>query len=292
MLTNTSVNTEIAGPSRKYAAYRLTIFRWPETRRASKSSGTRFSLLALAAILAITFLWSRTVDAVLSSGDAITYFKMLRDGSSIHSYRLQPTMFVVLSLLRPHTFADYILYSDAIPLTIMLYAFYRFKYSRIDQLLLIVFFSCSFYGVHFLLDFQRQFYAIAFFMLAVSMKRGSVLARIASIGSHAFSFTLYALWAIRNLRVRTAVLLCIPAVPAIYLLAGILDADKMADYSSWPECDQSREKIIVDASKHPAVSRPKQTWQRCANINVGHRSQIIPSFSDSQENDQYVEEIH
>jgi hypothetical protein len=233
MLTHISETPEITRPNRRYMAYRLTIFRRSETRPASHSSGARFSLSALAFILVITFLWSHTVDAVFFSGDAITYFKMLADGSWIDSYRLQPTMFLTLALIRPHTFEAYIFCSDAIPLTIMLYAFHRLKYSRIDQLLLIVFFSCSFYGVHFLLDFQRQFYAIAFFMLAVSIKRGSVPARIASIGAHAFSFTLHALWGIRKLRVRTAVLLCIPAIPAIYLLTGIIDADKMADYTAF-----------------------------------------------------------
>jgi hypothetical protein len=235
MIINTPANPELEGRNHRYAACQSTFLQWFEARRSSRSRGTGYSLWAQAAILAITILWSRTVDAVFFSGDAITYFKMLADGSWVNSYRFQPTMFVVLSLLRPHTFADYIFYSDAIPLTIVLYAFYRLNYSRIDQFILIAFFSSSFYGVHFLLDFQRQFYAIAFFILAVSLKRGTFLARIASIGSHAFSFTLHIFWAARKLRPRTAVLLCIPAIPLIYLLTGILDSEKVADYAAFGE---------------------------------------------------------
>jgi hypothetical protein len=229
---DTPANPEIAGPSHRHAAHRAAFLRWLETRRTSTGRGTGYSLWAQAAIVVITVLWSRTADAIYFSGDAITYFKMLADGSWVDAYRLQPTMFVILSLLKPHTFADYIVYSDVIPLTVLLVAFYRLNYSRIDQFILIVFFSSSFYGVHFLLDFQRQLYAIAFFMLAVSLNRGSFLARIASIGSHAFSFALYIFWAVRKLRPRTAMLLCIPAIPLIYLLAGILDSEKVASYAT------------------------------------------------------------
>jgi hypothetical protein len=225
-----TANPELAGPKHRLATLRVTFFRRPEPYYASKGSGTGYSLWAQALILVVSFLWSRTVDALFFSGDAITYFNMLLDGSWTDTYRLQPIMFLILSFFRPHTFADYILYSDAIPLTIMLYAFYRLNYTRIDQLLLTVFFTSSFYGIHFLLDFQRQFYAIAFFMLAVSIKRGSLFARIASIGSHAFSFTLHIFWAARKLRARTALLLCLPGIPAIYYLTSILDSNRVADY--------------------------------------------------------------
>jgi hypothetical protein len=202
----------------------------------------RYSLWAQVAILAITLLWSRTVDGVLFSGDAIAYFRMLSDGSWIDSYRLQPTMFLVLSIFRPATFQTYIAYSGAIPLTLLLISFYRKGYSRVDQFLLTLFFSCSFYGVHFLLDFQRQFYAIVFFVLATTMKRASLPARMASLLSHSFAFVTQLFWSARRLDIKMALLLCVPAIPLLYFLATLVDPERVASYSSG---EQAFSSIII-----------------------------------------------
>lgn len=232
------MENEIRLPRLRYRfPYRIRVSLWGHTKIVQEiptypECRTRYSFWAQVAILVITLLWSRIVNGALFTGDALTYFKMLSDGSWIDSYRLQPTMFVILSLLKPATFQAYVAYSGAIPLTLLLISFYRMTYSRLDQLLLTLFFSCSFYGVHFLLDFQRQFYAIVFFVLATTLKGASFPARLASLLSHAFSFAAQLFWSARKLDIKTAMLLCVPAIPLLYLLASFLDPDKVAQYAS------------------------------------------------------------
>lgn len=217
---------------------------WTPTKPGRRTN--RYSLWAQAVILLVTALWSHTVSALSFSGDAITYFKMLIDGSWLGPYRFQPTMFLVLSLVRPQTFMAYLFWSGVIPLTLLLVAFYRLNYSRIDQLLLTVFFSCSFYGVHFLLDFQRQFYAIAFFLLAISMKRGSFLVRICSLLSHTFAFAAHLFWTARKFNAALIIWLLISTIPLFYFLATVVDTDKVAGYAYGGE--DSGSNIVIKQS--------------------------------------------
>jgi hypothetical protein len=193
-------------------------------RKSALSAQThaRYCLSAQVAIFVVAFLWSRIVDEGFFSGDALTYFKMLGDGTWLDWYKLQPVLFLLLGLFHPQSFASFVFFSAAIPLTVLLYAFYRLNYSPLDQFLLIIFFSCSFYGIHFLLDFQRQFYAVAFFVLALSLKTTSLIARLASLFSHAYAFALHAFWAARRLGAIPAIIACLPVVPLAYWLAKLL----------------------------------------------------------------------
>jgi hypothetical protein len=200
------------------------------------SALARYSLSAQSLILLVTLFWSSVVDDRFFAGDAAAYYNMFKDGSWSDSYSLEPTLFLILNIFSPKTFSSYIFYSGAIALTILLYAFYRLGYSPTEQVLLIFFFSSSYYGMHFLFDFQRQSYAFVFFVLAVSLKKTRALAWTASLFSHAFGFSLLLFWAARRLPVKAALTAFFLAAPIIYYLAlAFVNEQKFLNYAAIDE---------------------------------------------------------
>jgi hypothetical protein len=186
----------------------------PVVRREER----RLSIWAIMLILAVTKEWSNIINPIFSQTDAVRYYNFLQAGSWYKQYFLEQTMFRVMELVNPHTFAEYLFYSSAIPLFILLYSFYRLKYSKTDQFLLILFFSCSFYGVHFLITFQRQFYAIVLLVYAISSGKKSLIARFASLFSHLYAFVLHLFWEFRRLSTRTIVLITVPLIPIVFIV--------------------------------------------------------------------------
>jgi hypothetical protein len=208
-------------------------------KRAAGKGKTRswlaagYSFSAQSLILLVTTLWASAVDERFFAGDAVVYYTLLQDGSWSTLYFFEPTLFLILHIVSPSTFSSYIFWSGAIALTILLYAFYRLGYSRSEQVLLILFFSCSYYGLHFLLDFQRQFYAFVFFVLAVSLSKASPLAWVASLFSHAYGFSLFLFWAVRRLTVIASLAAVTLAAPIIYYLTlTFIDEQRLLKYAA------------------------------------------------------------
>jgi len=142
-------------------------------------------------------------------------------------------MFWILSVFRPWSFASYEFFVIVVSLSVLLIAFYRMEYSRLDQLLLVLFFCSSFYGLHFILTFQRQFFGIVFFLLAISGQKRSILARVTSLFSHLFTFALHMFWELRRLSARATALVALLILPVAMALAGLLPDDKAAHYGAY-----------------------------------------------------------
>lgn len=198
-----------------------------------------FSFWALALIFLVTKSWSYVVNEVISPSDAVRYYHFLQDGSWLQKYDLEQTMFWIMTAIHPTTFANYLLISASIPLCILLLAFYRLKYTRTDQFLLIFFFSCSFYGVHFVVTFQRQFYALALFIFAISSRGRAILSRFASLFSHMYAIVLHLFWELRRLPIRKLAMITIPVILIGFLAMQRIGGDKFEHYAAGGEASAS-----------------------------------------------------
>lgn len=199
----------------------------------------RFSWWALLWIFLVTKTWSGLINELFSESDSVRYYHFLKDGSWVHQFHFQPMMFWVMALIHPTTFPSYLLISSSIPLLIILYSFYRLHYTKTEQFLLIFFFTCSFYGTHFVVTFQRQFYAFALFMLAISGTRGSWLSRAASLLSHIYAFILHIFWEVGKLRPITAAVVIAIILPVIMLGARLFDGNAFTTYASAAQTSMS-----------------------------------------------------
>lgn len=209
------------------------------THKAFIAEKPRFSFSALALIFAVTKSWSYIINEAISPSDAVRYYHFLKGGSWIQKYYLEQTMFWIMTAAHPNTFANYLFVSASIPLCILLFAFYRLKYTRADQFLLILFFSCSFYGVHFVVTFQRQFYALALFIFAISSRGRAILARFASLFSHLYAIVLHLFWELKRLPIRKLLLIAIPVILIGFLLMQRIGGDKFERYAAGGEASAS-----------------------------------------------------
>lgn len=195
----------------------------------------RMSILALIAILAVATSWSMVARAGFLSWDPHYYFGILQDKTWPQIYPFEQTMFWIMNLVGPRTFASYMFSIIAISLFILLVAFRRLGYLPIDQFILIWFFSCSYYGLHFMVTFQRQFFGILFLILASAGGRGSLLSRTASLFSHIFTFSLHVFWTLGRLSAPWAVFVSLAAVTMISSFSKALLPTNADHYGSYGE---------------------------------------------------------
>lgn len=198
----------------------------------SKAHG-RLSLLALSLIGLVAAAWSTIASSGFLGWDPHYYYSLVQDKTWAQVYPFEQVMFRLVTAFRPSSFPSYEFLAIAISLSVLLVAFWRLGYSRVDQLLLVFFFSCSFYGLHFVLTFQRQFFGLVFFLLAISGKRFSILARILSLGSQLFTFTVHIFWEIRRLPARAATGVVVLFVPPLVALVRMLFSDTAAHYGGY-----------------------------------------------------------
>ncbi|WP_189355923.1 EpsG family protein [Undibacterium squillarum] len=144
------------------------------------------------AIFLILYLYEQlTGDFELFRGDASYYFSILQDDSWKNIYELEPTMFWILSIFNPDLFSQYIIIVIGFNLTLLTYIIARKKISIISSILILSFFSFSFYGIHLGLNFQRQLFSISFFLYFILEKRLRILAACLSILSHQYAFLMF-----------------------------------------------------------------------------------------------------
>jgi len=221
--------------------YLTLLFGWMKPSAASasdvqgrKQGKPRFSFIAIALILSVASAWSAVANAGLMGWDPHFYYSVIQDKTWAQIYPFEQSMFLVTIAARPWSFASYIFVVITISLFILLVAFRRLYYSPLDQAILILFFSCSFYGLHFMVAFQRQFFGIVFFVLAIAGGRGSVLARIASLFSHLYTFSLHIFWALGRLSSVAACMAALLVVSAMSYFGGDFFAEK-SHYGTYGE---------------------------------------------------------
>jgi hypothetical protein len=193
----------------------------------------RLSKSALALVLVVAAAWSAIASLGLLGSDPHYYYSLMEDRTWAQVYPFEQAMFLLVSAFRPSSFASYEFFVIAISLSILLFAFYRGGYSRLDQLVLVFFFCSSFYGLHFVLTFQRQFFGLVLFLLAVSGQKRSILARIMSLFSQMFTFSVHIFWELRRLSARTTAIVALLILPIAMLLAGLLADDRAAHYGGY-----------------------------------------------------------
>jgi hypothetical protein len=205
----------------------------PET--TVRPATTRVSVFAVALILIVATVWSLVANAGFLGWDPHFYYSLMENSSWAQTYPFEQTMFLLVALAHPWSFPSYIFFTIAASLSILLTAFRRLGYARVDQAVLILFFSCSFYGLHFMVAFQRQFFGIVFFVLATAGGRGSLFARIASVFSHLFTFSLHIFWQLGRLSAGMAACGALGMVFVIAVFQKALLPDNATHYGSYGE---------------------------------------------------------
>ena len=212
--------------------------RWNFGRRVQattleSTAKRRLSIWALGLIAAVAALWSVVASVGLLGWDPHYYYSLIEDRTWTEVYPFEQSMFWIVSAFHPWSFASYEFFTVAISLSILLFAFYRLRYSPLDQLVLVFFFCSSFYGLHFVVTFQRQFFGLVLFLLAVSSEKRSILARVVSLFSQLFTFILHIFWQLRRLSARAAAAVALLILPVAMVLAGLLPNEKAAHYGGY-----------------------------------------------------------
>src|SRR5713101_2908473 len=193
----------------------------------------RLSIWALALVVLVAAVWSAVASVGLLGWDPHYYYSLMEDRTWAQVYPFEQVMFWLVSAFGPSSFAAYEFFVIAISLSILLFAFYRLGYSPLDQLVLVLFFCSSFYGLHFVLTFQRQFFGLVLFLLAVSGQKRSIVARIMSLFCQLFTFSVHIFWELRRLSARTTAIVALLILPVAMVLAGLLADDKAAHYGGY-----------------------------------------------------------
>lgn len=181
-------------------------------------SRRRISLTAALLAFAIASAWSFVVSEALFRGDDVTWYHFLVSKTWVSIYFFEPILFLLLSAVSPATFGGYIFWSLTILLGLLLFAFIRMRLPKTDQVILILFFCCSFYGLHFMLNFQRQCLALAFFFIAVGAERRVILSPVLSFLSHHYAIVVHSFWYVRRLSVKAAIALSFAVIPFVYFI--------------------------------------------------------------------------
>jgi len=200
---------------------------------ADRPVKAKLSMWASGLILAVATAWSAVATAGFLGWDPHYYYNLLIDRSWADIYPFEQSLFLFAAVAHPWSFASYMFMTITSSLFILLIAFRRLGYSRLDQFILIFFFSCSFYGLHFMVAFQRQFFGIVFFVLATAGGRGSVFARIASIFSHLFTFSLHIFWELGRLSAGMAAIAAFVLVAFVGIFQKALLPDNATHYGSY-----------------------------------------------------------
>jgi len=200
---------------------------------ADRPAKIRLSMWALGLILVVATAWSAVANAGFLGWDPHYYYNLLIDRSWAGIYPFEQSLFLFAAVAHPWSFASYMFMTITASLLILLIAFRRLGYSPLDQFILIFFFSCSFYGLHFMVAFQRQFFGIVFFVLASAGGRGSLLARIASIFSHLFAFSLHIFWELGRLSAGMAAIAAFVLVAFVGVFQKTLMPDNATHYGSY-----------------------------------------------------------
>ena len=193
----------------------------------------RLSICALVLIAATATAWSAVASAGFMGWDPHFYYTLLGDGTWAQTYPFEQSMFWIISAFHPWSFASYEFFAIAISLSILLVSFCRLGYSPVDQLVLTLFFCSSFYGLHFMVAFQRQFFGFVLFLFAVSSVGRSLSARFASLFSQLFTFTLHIFWELRRFSARASAGAVLLIVPIAMFFARLLLGEKAAHYGSY-----------------------------------------------------------
>jgi hypothetical protein len=195
----------------------------------------RLSIWAVALVAADATVWSAVASLGLLGWDPHYYYSVVEDRTWAQVYPFEQVMFWLVSIFHPWSFASYEFFAIAISLSILLFAFYRLGYSPLDQFVLVFFFCSSFYGLHFVLTFQRQFFGLVLFLLAVSGQKSFLLARILSLFSQLFTFSVHIFWELRRFSATASAAAVLLIVPIAMALAGLLPDDKAAHYGGYGE---------------------------------------------------------
>jgi hypothetical protein len=195
----------------------------------------RLSIWALALIATVATSWSAVGSLGLLGWDPHYYYGVMEDRTWAQVYPFEQVMFWLVGVFHPWSFASYEFFVIAISLSILLFALYRLGYSPADQLILIFFFCSSFYGLHFVLTFQRQFFGLVLFLLAVSGQGSSIWARIMSLFSQLFTFSVHIFWELRRFSAGASVAAVLLIVPIAMVIARLLPDGKAAHYGGYGE---------------------------------------------------------
>ena len=219
----------LAWPFRKQWIYGRSVADVALNGAATK----RLSIWAVVVAAVAAASWSSVASLGLLGWDPHYYYSLMVEGTWAEVYPFEQTMFRLVGVFRPSSFASYEFIVVVMSLSVLLLALYRLEYSRLDQLILLFFFSFSFYGLHFLLTFHRQFFGLVFFLLAISGGKRFFLARILSLFSQLFTFTLHVFWELRRLSARAAAALVLAMIPVAVAFANWLPNDKAATYGDY-----------------------------------------------------------
>lgn len=204
-----------------------------QSSKQARASNRRFSIWALALIAGVAAVWSAVGSWGLLGWDPHYYYSLMEDKSWAEIYPFEQAMFWIISAFRPWSFASYEFFMIATSLSILLVSLYRLGYSRTDQFVLVFFFCCSFYGLHFVLTFQRQFFGLVLFLFSISGRKYSIWARLVSLFSHLFTFTVHIFWELRRLSARATAVVALLFLPVAMALAGSFLNDKTGHYGDY-----------------------------------------------------------
>lgn len=178
----------------------------------------RLSLLAVLLVFLVASAWALAVNEYLFRGDAVTWYHLLTTGAWIKSYFYEPLLFVLMAALSPASFNGYVFWSVLILMGVILFALMRMRMRKLDQLILILFFCCSFYGIHFILNFQRQCLALGFFFVAVAAQKRVVASPALSFLSHHYAVIVHSFWYAGRLSMKAAAIVAFAAIPSVYFI--------------------------------------------------------------------------
>lgn len=185
---------------------------------------TAFLCLLVVCVFTSVFWSTLSADMLLFRGDASYYFSLIDNSEWTAVYPHEPMLFILAR--GGDSFWVYLLTSIFICNFLVAWAALSSRYRLIDSILIILFFSFSFYGAHLSVNFQRQFLALGFFLCAISYLKvplASLLLAVFSFLSHQFAFILFASYALARLP-RRAVLAAATAVSLMLLGLTLSDA--------------------------------------------------------------------
>lgn len=246
----------------------------------------RISLLSVLLIVLVASAWSLIVNEFLFRGDAVTWYHILINGSWIKIYFYEPVLFVLMSALSPRSFNSYVFWSVIILMGVILFALVRMRMRKMDQLIVILFFCCSFYGIHFILNFQRQCLAIAFFLVAIAAQKRVVASPTLSLLSHHYAVIVHAFWHVGRLSMKAAAIVAFAAIPSIYfILLAVQNVTSVAsgyeDYGvdSFAHLAVKQGINIVFVIILLATTTPKKHDARLRSLSVIYLVQCLPTLA-------------
>jgi len=183
----------------------------------------------------LLYIFTKTfISEKLYRGDAIYYYNLILHNKWMNRYALEPLMGVIVKLFLPNDFAHYLVVSNIIPLFIILYSAYIANMSKTGIFILGLFFTISYYGMHYIFNFQRQYYAISFLIAFVASRRKIIFLLLAQF-SHIYaivpSILLYKAYISRKKQKTILIFLFIAISVLLYLLLPFIEIKTVQDYA-------------------------------------------------------------